>query len=92
MYHFFVVFARLIKNFLKSQTYHFRSPSNSATAIAKYCTTELYTKPNGARACGILLPGLYNNSQGVTECGKIGARLPEAASYEDSLVLNNLMV
>jgi len=66
--------------------------SNAAVKIEQHCTTEFYTKPNGARACGILLDGKYNNYQGVTECAKLGARLSEAVNYQDFLMLTNLTV
>jgi len=56
------------------------------------CTTVIYTKTNGGKACGILLPNSYTNPAAVAACSALGARLPEATSLADFNTLTGLMV
>ena len=48
------------------------------------CNTTIYSKSNGALACGYDVPSGLNWNQTVTECAKVGARLPEIADAREN--------
>jgi hypothetical protein len=56
------------------------------------CTTAIYTKANGGKACGITLASTYTNAGAIAACAEYGARLPEATSADDFTTLTGLMV
>ncbi len=56
------------------------------------CTTAIYTKANGGKACGVLLSNTYFYADAINACAEHGARLPEATSLADFNTLTGLMV